>query len=119
MKHMTDKIRRRLRRKISVRKRIIGTANRPRMTVFKSNRYTYLQVIDDSKGFTLAAASNKEKELKDIKNNKKEIVKLGEAFGKRLKEKDITTVVFDRNGYKYHGLIKEIADAIRKEGIVF
>jgi len=76
-------------------------------------------VIDDSKGFTLATASNREKDLKDIKNNKKDIIKLGQAFGKRLKEKEITTIVFDRNGYKYHGLIKEIADAIRKEGIVF
>lgn len=119
MKHIIDKSRRRIRRKIGIRKRITGTAARPRMTVFKSNRFTYLQVIDDSQGATLVSASNREKELLNIKNNVKGIGKLGEVIGNRLKEKKIETIVFDRNGYKYHGMIKELADAMRKTGIVF
>jgi large subunit ribosomal protein L18 len=119
MKHMTDKIRKRIRRKVSVRKKIFGTVERPRMTIFKSNKYTYLQVIDDSSGFTIVSASNHDKELGDVKNNVKNIGKLGETMGKKLKEKNINSIVFDRNGYKYHGIVKVVADAIRKSGIVF
>jgi large subunit ribosomal protein L18 len=119
MRHIIDKSRRRMRRKIGIRKRISGTAVRPRMTVFRSNRFTYLQVIDDLKGATLVSASNREKDLMNIKNDAKSIAKLGEIIGNRLKEKKIETIVFDRNGYKYHGLIKELADAVRKTGIVF
>ncbi len=119
MKHMVEKNRRRMRRKIGIRKRIFGTTERPRMTVFKSNRFMYLQVIDDTKGCTLVSASNREKENVSIKNNVKSIGKLGEIIGKRLKENNISSIVFDRNGYKYHGMIKEVADAVRKSGIVF
>ena len=119
MNRIIDKIRRHKRRKVRIRKRIHGTADKPRMTVFKSNRYVYIQVIDDDKGFTLVSVSNKEKELNSIKSNKKEISQLGEIMGTRLKEKNITQVVFDRNGYKYHGVIKCIADAARKTGIIF
>lgn len=116
---MVDKNRRRMRRKIGIRKRIFGTTERPRMTVFKSNKFTYLQVIDDTKGATVVSASNREKELISIKNNVKSIGKLGEVIGKRLKDNNINSIVFDRNGYKYHGMIKEVAEAVRKTGIVF
>jgi len=119
MKRIQDKIRKKLKRKFSIRKRIIGSASRPRMSVFRSNRYTYIQVIDDDKGHTLVAVSNKEKELTAVKNNMTEIAKLGEVAAARLKEKNIDVIVFDRNGNKYHGVIKTIADAVRKGGIQF
>jgi large subunit ribosomal protein L18 len=119
MKKMDDKIRRRFRRKIRIRKKIKGSAQRPRMTIFRSNKYIYIQVIDDEKGHTIASASNREKELTSIKSNVKEVGRLGEIIGQRLKEKNITGIVFDRNGNKYHGVIKAIADSARKAGIHF
>lgn len=119
MRKLKDKIRRRLRRKIGIRKRIRGSAEKPRMTIFKSNRYVYVQVIDDDKGFTIASVSNKEKDLTSVKSKVKEVHQLGEVIGKRLKEKNISKVVFDRNGYKYHGIVKAIADAARKTGLIF
>lgn len=119
MSRLEDKYRRRLRRKFSIRKRIRGTAERPRLTIYKSNRYTYLQAIDDSDGRTLAAASNKEKDLAAVRNTVAEIAKLGEAFGRRLAEKQIKKAVFDRNGYLFHGKVKAVADGIRKAGVEF
>ena len=119
LQKMLEKDRKRLRRKIHIRKRISGTAERPRMTVTKSNRSISVQVIDDIKGHTLASASTLEAELKDIKANVKGAEKLGEIMGKRLLEKNIKTVVFDRNGYLYHGIVKALADASRKAGIEF
>lgn len=116
---MIEKKRKRARRKFGIRKKIMGTAERPRMTVYKSNRYTYIQVIDDIKGQTIAAASNLEKELRNIKNTVEQAGKLGEQIGLRLKKKKIKKVVFDRNGYPYHGKIKVIADGARKSGIEF
>ena len=108
---------RRWRRKKHIRKRIYGTAERPRMTVFKSNKHLYVQVIDDVAGHTLVAASDLEEGLKGGRPNVENGNKIGEAVGSRLKEKKIQTVVFDRNGYRYHGVIKAIADATRKAGI--
>ena len=89
------------------------------MTVFKSNIHMYVQAIDDSAGHTMASASTVEKNLKAISRNVEGGAQLGEAIGKKLLEKGITTVVFDRNGYKYHGIIKAIADGARKAGITF
>lgn len=89
------------------------------MTVFKSNIHMYVQVVDDSVGHTFASASTVEKSLKDLGRNIEGAGKLGEEIGKRLLEKGITTVVFDRNGYKYHGIVKAIADGARKAGIKF
>jgi large subunit ribosomal protein L18 len=117
MSRLEDKYRRRLRRKFSIRKRIRGTAERPRVTIYKSNRYTYLQAIDDAAGKTVAAASNKEKDLSSVRNTVAEIGKLGEAFGRRLAEKQIKRAVFDRNGYLFHGKVRAVADAIRKAGV--
>jgi large subunit ribosomal protein L18 len=79
----------------------------------------YVQVIDDEAGKTLVAASSVEKELKGLKNNVEDAAKLGEIVGKRLLEKDIDSVVFDRNGYLYHGIVKSIADGARKAGVKF
>ncbi|MCL2472232.1 MAG: 50S ribosomal protein L18 [Treponema sp.] len=119
LRKMTDKDRRRLKRKVHIRKRLSGTADRPRMTVFKSNRSLSIQIIDDTKGYTLASASTLEKDLKSIKATVAGAGQLGEVMGKRLIEKNIKTVVFDRNGYLYHGLVKAMADGARKAGVQF
>ncbi len=117
MKKIIDKTRKRLKRKASIRKRLSGTPERPRLTVYKSNRHTYVQAVDDLAGQTLAAASNLEKEHRDIVNKTAALEKLGQLIGERLKAKNITAAVFDRNGYRYHGKVKAIADGARKAGI--
>lgn len=109
----------RARRKLRVRKKIYGTAERPRMTVFKSNKHTYVQVIDDLAGRTLVAVSNLEKDLSSIKNTVADAEKIGQAVGELLKKENIRKVVFDRNGYLFHGVVKAIADGARKAGIDF
>jgi large subunit ribosomal protein L18 len=119
VKELNDKLRKREQRKLHVRKNLEGTPEKPRMTVFKSNRYLYVQVVDDAAGATLASASTLEESLKGIKRNVEGAEKLGEELGKRLKDKKVATVVFDRNGYKYHGIVKAIADGARKAGIEF
>lgn len=119
MNRVIDKRRKLARRKRHIRKRISGTASRPRMSVFRSNSHMYVQVIDDVAGTTLIAASTVEGELKGLKNNVEDAAKLGEAIGKRMLEKDIDTCVFDRNGYLFHGIVKGIADGARKAGVRF
>ena len=99
-----------------------GTEERPRLVVFKSNRYIYVQAVDDSKGVTIASASSLEKEVKESLNSTKNIdaaKKVGELIAKRLIEKKIEKVVFDRNGYIYHGRVKALADAAREAGLKF
>ena len=118
-KKMNDKNRRRLHRKIHIRKSIFGTADRPRMTVTRSNKNISVQVIDDVEGKTLASISTMEKEFASLKPNTEGAAKLGEALGARLKDKNITKVVFDRNGYLYPGVVKALADGARKAGIEF
>jgi len=119
LRKMLEKDRKRLKRKIHIRKSISGTTERPRMTVTRSNRALYIQIIDDTKGHTLASASTLEKELRNIKPTVEGAGQLGEIMGKRLLEKNINTVVFDRNGYLYHGVVKALADGARKAGIQF
>ena len=119
LRKMLEKDRKRLKRKIHIRKRISGTGEKPRMTVTRSNRRLSVQVIDDTKGHTLLSASTLEKDLRGIKATVAGAAQVGEIMGKRLLEKDIKTVVFDRNGYLYHGLIKALADGTRKAGIQF
>ena len=119
LRKMLEKNRKRLKRKIHIRKRISGTPDRPRMTVTRSNRRISVQIIDDTKGHTLVSASTMEKELREIKANIAGAGQLGEVMGKRLLEKNIKTVVFDRNGYLYHGIVKALADGTRKAGIEF
>jgi large subunit ribosomal protein L18 len=117
MRKLEEKMRKRLKRKLSIRKRIAGTPEKPRLTVYKSNRHTYVQAIDDTSGSTLAAASNLEKDQRGAKNVVSELEKLGQLIGRRLLEKNIKTAVFDRNGYKYHGKVKAVAEGARKAGI--
>lgn len=119
MNRILDKQKKRQRRKQHIRKSISGTAARPRMTVFRSNLHMYVQAIDDVTGTTLVSVSSLEKELKGLKNNIEDAAKLGEIMGQRLLEKKIDTVVFDRNGYLYHGIVKSIADGARKAGVKF
>jgi len=119
LRKMVEKDRKRLKRKVHIRKRVSGTVERPRMTVFKSNRSLSIQIIDDTKGHTLASASTLEKDLKSIKANAAGAAQLGEIMGKRLLEQNIKAVVFDRNGYLYHGLVKAMADGARKAGVQF
>jgi large subunit ribosomal protein L18 len=116
----------RLKRKKRIRKRIFGTPEKPRVCVFKSLRYLYVQAIDDISGKTLVSASTLEKEFKEKFGNNSFNIKnlklarlLGNIFGERLKEKGIERIVFDRSGYFYHGRVKEIADGIREKGILF
>lgn len=110
----------RLRKRIGKRSR--GTIERPRVHVFKSNTYVYMQVVNDMDHAVLAAASSQEKEFKDRSKNTKNkaaCALLGGMLAKRLKDKKIGRVVFDRGTYLYHGRIKALADAMRKEGIDF
>ncbi|MCP4310172.1 MAG: 50S ribosomal protein L18 [Bacteroidetes bacterium] len=109
---------RRQRIKYRIRKRLSGSGDRPRMTVFRSNKQIYVQLVDDLTGKTLGAASSKEKEIASQKVNKIEQAKLvGKRIAEVAKEKGIETVVFDRNGYLYHGRVKNLADAARKSGL--
>lgn len=119
MRKIEEKTRKRLKRKQSIRKKIRGTLETPRLTVYKSNRYTYVQAVDDVNGRTVAAASNLEKEQRGIKNVVGEMEKLGVLIGQRLIAKKVQAVVFDRNGYKFHGKVKAVADGARKAGIRF
>ncbi|OGQ51177.1 MAG: 50S ribosomal protein L18 [Deltaproteobacteria bacterium RIFCSPLOWO2_02_FULL_53_8] len=110
------------RRKIRVRKKVTGTAERPRLNVFRSNKHIYAQVIDDTKGMTLASASTKAKELagKAAELNKVDVAKkVGEAVAKIALGKGIDKVVFDRGGNIYHGRIKSLADGAREAGLKF
>jgi len=116
---------RRDRIKLRIRKRVAGTPERPRLTVFRSVAHLYVQVIDDRSGHTIAAASSVEPSLKGAfaakvrGNNKAGAEAVGRAIAERLKEKGITRVVFDRNGFLYHGRIKAVADAARSAGLEF
>ncbi len=110
----------RLRRKWSIRKRLVGTEQRPRLCVFRSSKHIYAQIVDDSSGHTLAAASTVEKEVKGHAkfSNKIEVAGfIGELIAKRSMEKGIKKIVFDRNGFLYHGRIKALADGARKAGL--
>src|SRR5574344_3137606 len=108
---MTTKIERRIKIKYRVRNKISGTNDCPRMSVFRSNKQVYVQLIDDLTGKTLAAASSLGLETM---SKKEQAIKVGEIIAKKAIEAGINSVVFDRNGYLYHGRVKEIADAARK-----
>ena len=109
-------------RHVRARKRVSGTPQRPRLAVFRSLRHVYAQIIDDTNDNTLAAASSLESQIREAQNGKpkKEVSNLvGALIAQRSKEKGITTVVFDRGGYKYHGRISALAGAARDGGLVF
>ncbi len=111
----------RIKRHRRIRKRISGTADRPRLCVTKSLRHVYAQLIDDTAGRTLAAASTLDPELRDqVKGcNIPAATKVGELLAKRAKDLGIERVVFDRGGYPYHGVVAALADAARKGGLEF
>ena len=114
------KIERRDRIKKRIRKVVSGSAEKPRMSVFRSNNQIYVQLIDDLAGVTLLSASSRCKEVAEQKVNKIEQAKLvGKLAAERSLEKGISNVVFDRNGYLYHGRIKSLADAAREGGLKF
>lgn len=123
MKPSLKKIVSRERRKLRVRKNVTGTPARPRLSVFRSHRNIYAQLVDDTAGRTLVSASSMEKplraDLSDAGGNKAAAVAVGTALAAKAVEAGIHKVVFDRNGYKYHGRIKELADAARKGGLEF
>ena len=119
MKRLIEKNKRRVKRKKSIRGKLKGTPERPRLTVFKSNKNIYIQAIDDISGTTLVSVSNLEKDMKEIKATVEGAEKLGNIIGERLKEKKVESVVFDRNGFIYHGKIKAVADGARKAGLKF
>ena len=110
------KIERRTKIKYRVRNKGSGVAERPRMSVFRSNKQIYVQIINDQTGRTLAAASSLGLEAMP---KKEQAAKVGEMIAKKAIEAGITTVVFDRNGYLYHGRVKEVADAARNGGLKF
>jgi len=116
---------RRDRIKFRIRKRLTGTAEQPRMSVFRSGAHIYAQVIDDLAGLTLAAASSVEPTVKATLTdgarggNRKGAEVVGQAIAERLKEKGITRVVFDRNGFLYHGRVRAVAEAARQAGLQF
>lgn len=102
-----------------VRSKINGTAERPRLNVFRSLQNIYAQLIDDVNGVTLVSASSVEKDFEEYGGNKSAARKVGEMLAKRAIEKDITEVVFDRGGYIYHGRVQELAEGAREGGLKF
>jgi large subunit ribosomal protein L18 len=110
----------RQRRHIRLRKNVSGTAERPRLAVFRSLTHIYAQVIDDAQGRTVAAASSLEKALKDVKGDKTERAKaVGSAVARKAIDAGVTKVVFDRGGNRFHGRVKALADAAREAGLQF
>ena len=110
----------RKRRHYRVRAKVQGTAQRPRLNVFRSNKHIYAQLIDDVAGTTIASASTLDKDLNIAAPGNSEAAKVvGATIAKRAKEKNITSVVFDRAGYLYHGRVATLADAARAEGLQF
>ncbi len=107
------------RRHKRVRTKISGTSECPRLCVFRSNTNLYAQIIDDSKGITLVQASTLDKEVKTKHSNKEAAKEVGTLIAKRALEKKIENVVYDRGGYVYHGVVKELADAARETGLKF
>ena len=115
----TDRKLERVRRHKRVRNKIAGTPERPRLSVFRSNSNIYVQLIDDVNGCTLAQASTLDKEVKEKHANKVAAKEVGTLIAKRAQYKKIKTVVFDRSGYLYHGVIKSLAEAAREAGLEF
>jgi large subunit ribosomal protein L18 len=122
VKHANPKTRKRLKRKVHIRMRVTGTAERPRLSVFRSARYVYAQAIDDTTGRVLAQASELDATVKPqvAGKAKKERARIvGKAVGEKLIANGVKAVVFDRNGFIYHGRVKELADGARDAGLQF
>ncbi len=122
MAKLNKKVAARLRRKKSIRKRLSGSAARPRLSVFRSNAHMYAQVIDDVRGVTLVQASTLSPELKEALAGKRKIEQaqlVGKLVAERCLAQSVEAVVFDRNGFIYHGRVKAVADAAREGGLKF
>jgi len=119
MVNKADTNKARLRRHKRVRGKISGTAQRPRLNVFRSSANIYAQIIDDTAGHTLCAASTLDKGFEGKGGNKEAARKVGQMIAERAKEKGITNVVFDRGGYIFHGRVKELAEGAREGGLNF
>ena len=119
--HPKQKLSGRARRKIRVRKKVSGSVARPRLSVFRSAKHIYAQVIDDDMGKTLVTASTVTKDVRGkVEGGKKDQAKrVGAELAKRCAEKNIKNVVFDRNGYRYHGRVKAVAEGAREAGLEF
>ncbi len=115
----TDRKLERTRRHIRVRRKISGTSECPRLCIYRSNANIYAQIIDDVKQVTLVSASTLDKEVKEKHANKTSAKEIGTLIAKRALEKNIKTVVYDRGGYIYHGIVKELAEAAREAGLEF
>ena len=122
MKPIIRKRMQRTRRKAHVRKKVLGTTERPRLSVFRSHKNIYAQIIDDSDGRTLVAASSQDPDGRDrigYGGNRAAAEKVGEVLAERAVQAGIKKVVFDRNGYPYHGRVQQLAEAARKGGLEF
>lgn len=112
----------RARRKVSIRKHLTGSSDRPRLSVFRSSQHIYAQIIDDVSGRTLVAASTRSPELKELAGHKGNLAAasaVGALLAEKARQAEIQSVVFDRNGYLYHGRVKALADAARSGGLQF
>lgn len=112
----------RLKRKKRIRKKLSGTDQRPRMSVFRSAKHIYSQIIDDTKGTTLVTASTTEKEVREqqkFENKTAAAIYIGQLIAQRATEKGIKSVIFDRNGFLYHGRVKAVSEGARKAGLDF
>ena len=115
----TDRKFERNRRHLRVRRKISGTSERPRLCVYRSNTNLYVQIVDDVAGKTLVSCSTLDKDIKEKHSNKAAAKEIGTIIAKKAKAKKIETVVFDRGGYIYHGVVKELAEAAREGGLKF
>lgn len=112
----------RVKRKKRIRKKLVGTTDRPRLCVFRSARHIYAQLIDDSRGQTLVAASSMEKTVREVSETKNKMTAantVGKIIGRRALEKGVKQIVFDRNGFLYHGRIKAVSEGAREAGLKF
>lgn len=109
----------RLKRKVRIRKKLSGTSERPRMCIFRSSKHIYAQVIDDTSGKTIVSASTVEKDFAGSGDKKERANAVGKLVAARALEKGIKSIVFDRNGYIYHGRIKSLSDGAREAGLEF
>jgi large subunit ribosomal protein L18 len=119
--YVNEAARLRARRRVSIRKKVAGTAERPRLAVFRSNRYIYAQLIDDAAGRTLASASSLEAAVRKGggANDRGAAGRVGELLAERAKKQKIARAVFDRGGFRYHGRVAALADAARAGGLEF
>ena len=109
----------RVKRHMRIRNKISGTAEKPRLNVFRSAKHIYAQIIDDVSGKTLASASSMDKDFEGLGANKEAAKKVGQIIGKKAVDSGISEVIFDRGGYIFHGRVKELADGARESGLKF